>query len=184
MSQSSFPVSTGPLFESIVLTLICDDKPGVIERLSRLVEQHEGNWTDSSMLSLAGKFAGILLARVPTEQSEALIRDLLELEGEGVQIMAHRSTDRSVDGEVREFILELLGQDRPGIIHDITSILSRHGVNILELESGCESASMSAEMLFRAKARLRVPAGVSRELLRSELEQLANELMVDISLQD
>jgi glycine cleavage system regulatory protein len=173
-----------PLFESIVLTLICDDKPGIIARLSRLVEEHEGNWTESSMLSLAGKFAGILLARVPAEQAGALIRSLLELDGEGVQIMAHRSTGSGEASTAREFELELLGQDRPGIVHDITAILSRHGVNVLELESGCESASMSGEMLFRAKARLRVPEGVSRELLRAELEQLANELMVDISLQD
>jgi glycine cleavage system regulatory protein len=149
-----------------------------------LVEQHGGNWMESSMSSLAGKFAGILLARVPAEQSDSLIHELRQLDSEGMQITAHRSSDQAVAGETREFDLELLGQDRPGIVRDITAILSRHGVNVLELDSGCESASMSGEMLFRAKARLRVPEGVSRGLLRDELEQLANELMVDISLKD
>jgi len=177
-------MSHKPLFESIVLTVICDDRPGIIARLSHLVEQHGGNWTESSMLSLAGKFAGILLAHVPAEQSASLIQQLLQLEAEGMQITAHRSADSSVDGESREFVLELLGQDRPGIVRDITAILSRHGVNVLELESSCESASMSGEMLFRAKARLRVPMGVRRSLLQDELELLANELMVDINLQD
>jgi len=173
-----------PLFESIVLTVISDDRPGIIARLSHLVEQHGGNWTNSSMLSLAGKFAGILLAHVPTDQTDCLIQQLLQLDGEGVHITAHRSADLAVDGEAREFVLELVGQDRPGIVRDITAILSRHGVNVLELESSCESASMSGEMLFRAKASLQVPEGVSRGLLQEELEQLANELMVDISLQD
>jgi glycine cleavage system regulatory protein len=177
-------MSKQALFDSIVLTVICDDRPGIIARLSHLVEEHGGNWTESSMMSLAGKFAGILLAHVPAEQSESLIGQLLQLEGEGMQITAHRSSPSATNGEAREFVLELIGQDRPGIVHDITSILSRHGVNVLELESGCESASMSGEMLFKAKARLRVPPGVSRGLLRDELEQLANELMVDISLQD
>jgi len=177
-------MSKQALFDFIVLTVICDDRPGIIARLSHLVEEHGGNWTESSMLSLAGKFAGILLAQVPAEQSESLIGQLLQLDGEGMQITAHRSSPPAADLEAREFVLELIGQDRPGIVHDITSILSRHGVNVLELESGCESASMSGEMLFKAKARLRVPQGVSRGLLRDELEQLANELMVDISLQD
>lgn len=177
-------MSHKPLYESVVLTVISDDRPGIIARLSHLVEQHGGNWTESSMLSLAGKFAGILLAYVPAEKCDSLIQRLLQLDGEGMQITAHRSTLSSVDGEARDFVLELIGQDRPGIVRDITSILSRHGVNVLELDSSCESASMSGEMLFRAKARLRVPKGVSRALLQLELEQLANELMVDISLQD
>ncbi len=173
-----------PLFESLVLTVICDDRPGIVARLSQLVEQHGGNWTESSMLSLAGKFAGILLAQVPAEQSATLIQQLQQLDEEGMHITAQRSTDASADGEAREFVLELVGQDRPGIVRDITYILNRHGVNVLELESSCESASMSGEMLFRAKARLRVPEGVSRALLQDELELLANELMVDINLQD
>ncbi len=177
-------MSHSPLFESIVLSVICDDRPGIVARLSHLVEQHGGNWMESSMSSLAGKFAGILLARVPTEQSESLIQVLLQLDKEGIYVTAKRSNDTAAVLETRDFVLELLGQDRPGIIRDITAILSRHGVNVLELDSGCESASMSGEMLFRAKARLRVPEGVSREFLRAELEQLANELMVEISLQD
>ncbi len=171
-------------FESLVLTVMCDDRPGVVARLSHLLEQHGGNWTESSMLSLAGKFAGILLASVPQDRSEALIRDLQLLESEGMQVTVHRSQVAGSGADSRQFVLELVGQDRPGIVRDITAILSRHGVNVLELDSSCESASMSGEMLFRARARLLFPQGLDRGLLQAELEKLANELMVDISLQD
>lgn len=172
------------LYESLVLTIISDDRPGIVADLSHLVEEHGGNWTESSMMSLAGKFAGILMVQVPAEQSEALISQLHKLETEGMQVMASRCTSLETAGELREFSLELVGQDRPGIVHDITSILSRYGVNVLELETGCQSASMSGEMLFKARARLLVPENVSRAVLRDELEDLANELMVDINLQD
>lgn len=177
-------MSTKPLYESLVLTVVCDDRPGVVARLSKLLEQHGGNWTESSMLSLAGKFAGILLASVPQDQCEALVADLNALAGEGMQVSVHRSQAPAHSGDSAQFVLELVGQDRPGIIRDITAILSRHGVNVLELDSSCESASMSGEMLFRARARLLIPQGLDRELLQAELEKLANELMVDISLQD
>lgn len=172
------------LYEALVLTVVCDDRPGIVAQLSQLVEQHGGNWTESSMLSLAGKFAGILLASVPADQSEALVAGLRQLEADGIQVTVHRSSGLAETGEARQFVLELVGQDRPGIVRDITAILSRHGVNVLELESSCESASMSGEMLFKARARLLFPPELSRRVLQAELEQLANELMVDINLED
>lgn len=168
---------------SVVLTVVCDDRPGIVEKLSRLVEEHDGSWTESSMLSLAGKFAGIVLARLPDEQVDGFLDALDGLESEGMQIVAQRTGEAGAVAEAREFSLELVGQDRPGIVHDITEILSRHGVNVQELETGCESASMSAELLFQAQAKMRVPAGTSIDALREELEDLANELMVDITLE-
>jgi glycine cleavage system regulatory protein len=167
---------------SVVLTIVCDDRPGIVALLSHLLESHGGNWTESSMSSMAGKFAGILLASVPEERLQGFLAALAGLEAQGIQIVAQRSQESRAAGEIREFTLELIGQDRPGIVHDITDILSRHNVNVQELETECVSASMSAEMLFRARARMRVPAKASIEALRTELEKLANELMVDITL--
>jgi glycine cleavage system regulatory protein len=122
------------------------------------------------------------LASVPAENTEILIGDLRQLENEGLQITVHRSAGVAEVNAGRQVVLELLGQDRPGIIRDITAVLSRHGVNVLELDSSCESASMSGEMLFKAKARLLLPPRLSRSVLQSDLEQLANELMVDLNL--
>ena len=172
------------MFESLVLTVIADDRPGIVKQLSHLIEEHGGNWTDSSMLSLAGKFAGILLLQGARENSETLLQSLRQLENSGLQVAAHRSPGAADSSEWRHMSLELLGQDRPGIVHDITAILGRHGVNVRKLVTGCESASMSAELLFRARAELMVPAAVARAELRSELEALANELMVDREIED
>jgi glycine cleavage system regulatory protein len=167
---------------SVVLTIVSDDRPGIVENLSKVLEQHGGNWTDSSMLSLAGKFAGILLASVPEEQLEAFLSALHSLHSEGMQIVAQRSSEALQPQGMREFRLDLVGQDRPGIVHDISEILTRHRVNVQELETECQSASMSGETLFLAKARMQLPPGASIERLRQELEALANELMVDIRL--
>lgn len=167
---------------TIVLSVVSDDHPGIVKDLSKLLASHGGNWTESSMLSLAGKFAGVLLASVPGEQADAFIEGLAALEKDGMQIVAQRSSLPShADGE-REFTLDLVGQDRPGIVLDITRILANYDVNVLELETHCQSASMSGESLFLAHARMMVPASVSSETLQDNLEELANELMVDIKL--
>jgi glycine cleavage system regulatory protein len=169
---------------SIVLAVVSEDHPGIVETLSELLAEHGGNWTESSMLSMAGQFAGILLASVPDQQADAFVEGLAKLKSEGLQIVAQRSGPAQTAAKEREFTLDLVGQDRPGIVHDITQILARHQVNVQELETTCQSASMSGESLFLAHARLLIPDETSVDELQDELEDLANELMVDIKLEN
>ncbi|HET6593229.1 MAG: glycine cleavage system protein R [Xanthomonadales bacterium] len=167
---------------AIVLTIIADDHPGIVESVSEVLARHGGNWSQSSMSSLAGKFAGILLASVPSAQAADCIADLQALADDGLQVMA-QATDAPLPSEPHSACsLDLVGHDRPGIVRDITHILSRHGVNVQELETHVESASMAGGPLFHATARLMVPKVVDMSRLRAELEDLANELMVEITL--
>ena len=168
---------------SIVLTVVSDDHPGVVEALSNVIASHGGNWTESSMMSLAGKFAGILLVQVPTERTDDFISALDALESQGMQIVAQRSDSAANTDAAREYSIDLVGQDHPGIVHEITEVLAKHGVNVQELETTVQSASMSGESLFMAHASLFVPAEADLEKLQDELEDLANELMVDIELE-
>ena len=170
--------------KSIVLTVVADDHPGIVEELSDALATHGGNWTESSMMTLAGKFAGILLARVPEERVDSFLRVLDSLEIGGLEIVAQRSETPARPEGTREFSIELVGQDHPGIVHDITAVLARLDINVLELETTVQSASMSGESLFIAHARILVPDAVPLGQLRDEMEELANELMVDIELEE
>ena len=169
---------------SIVLTVVADDHPGIVEELSDALATHGGNWTESSMMTLAGKFAGILLAHVPEDRVDSFLQVLDSLEIGGIEIVAQRSDTPPRPEGTREFSIELVGQDHPGIVHDITAVLARLGINVLELETTVQSASMSGESLFIAHARILVPDEVPLDQLRDEMEELANELMVDIELEE
>ena len=167
--------------KSIVLTVIADDQPGVIKTVSAVLDSHRGNWTQSSMSSLAGQFAGILLVSVPGENADACVEELHALERVGLRVIAHVGSAASHIGETHVYELNLVGNDRKGIVHDITTVLTRHNVNVNNLESVVESASMGGGELFKANAQLIVPAGADIDALEEELEDLANELMVDIT---
>ena len=169
---------------SIVLTIVSEDHPGIVESLSEVLAEHGGNWAESSMMSLAGKFAGILLVQVPDEQADQLIAALENLDSSGMQIVAQRSTAEARVQASREYSIELVGQDHPGIVHEITEVLARHEINVQELETMIQSASMSGESLFIAHAKIFIPPDVALDRLQDELEALANELMVDIKLED
>jgi glycine cleavage system regulatory protein len=85
---------------------------------------------------------------------------------------------------VRELRLEILGSDRPGIVHDISEALAERGINVDELRTEIMRAPMSGELLFLANAELLVPISLSLDSLRKDLEALAHELMVDVDLDE
>jgi len=132
------------------------------------------------MSSLAGQFAGILLASVPAERADDCLRALQDLETGGIQIITRCSTDEPLVERGSTFSMDLVGNDHPGIIHDITSVLAAHKVSVHDLETVVESASMGGGDLFRAKAQLVVPESADIAELETELEDLANDLMVAI----
>jgi glycine cleavage system regulatory protein len=168
----------------IVLTFIGEDRPGLIRSLSQAVASHGGNWLGSRSARLAGKFAGILHASVPEDRAEELIAELRAFCERGLSIVVERTQPAPARGRYRRLRLDLIGNDRPGIVHDISRALAERQINVDELETECMSAPMSGEMLFKATADLRAPEGVAIEELRNRLEDLADELMVDIELAD
>ena len=137
------------------------------------------------MAHLAGKFAGIVMVNVPEDSTEALIRDLEPLEARGLlDINVTVSQPRADTIELSRLTLELVALDRPGIVRDISDALANRNVSIEELETETSSAPMDGGSLFKARAILVLPEGLSAETLTEALGQLAGELMVDIELSE
>jgi glycine cleavage system regulatory protein len=177
--------------KNVIMTVIGADRPGLVETLAARVAEQGGNWLESRMSHLGGQFAGILRVQISPEKADALEASLRELEGEGLTVAVALGTSEAgaeadgpegTGGEMALAILELMGQDRPGIVRKVMQALAARGVNVEELETECVSAPMSGEPLFKARARLRVPAEFSLDDLRQELERMAADMMVDVSL--
>jgi glycine cleavage system regulatory protein len=168
----------------LVMTVIGQDRPGLVESVAALVAKHQGNWLESRMSRLGGQFAGILRAEVPSEQESALMAGLKELSGRGLVVVVHPDPAAPDAQTARLKLLEIVGQDRPGIVRQITHTLARHGVNVEELETECASAAMSGETLFKARAKVSIPESCNLEALRTELEKIAEDLIVETSLEE
>jgi len=169
---------------SLVLTVIGPDRPGLIEALSQSVALHDGNWLESRMAKMAGQFAGIVRIDVSPERADALAQALRSIAPETLHVVVASSADESEAGDASTLRLDLLGSDRPGIIREISRALASRGINVDELDTSVVSAPMSGELLFRASAELRVPSGLDLDELRANLESLAYELMVDVTLDE
>lgn len=164
---------------TIVLTMAGDDRPGIIESLSQVLAEHGGSWANSNISALAGQFAGILVATVPAANQAACIEALKIFDSETLTIKAHTTRPAESTEVVDEFVMEIVGNDDQGIVRDITGVLKAHQVSMHELETQVESASMNGGKLFRARARMIVPETTDVDQLQFDLEDLANELMVD-----
>jgi glycine cleavage system regulatory protein len=168
----------------LVLTVIGPDRPGIVNLVADRVTQHGGNWLQSRMANLGGQFAGIVLLQLPQEKVDALLGALRQLEADGLQIIAARAGAHAVAAPMRRLLMELVGHDRPGVVQQISRELALRGVSIEELATDCVSGSMSGESLLRARALLSAPASLATASLRDALEAIANDLMVDLTLDE
>ena len=163
----------------LVLTIIGEDRPGIVESLAEIISDHSGNWLESSMSQLAGKFAGILRVSVKEDKCEALINSLENL-SKNLKLVIEKVSSENYK-EVRQIVeVRLIGNDRPGIIREISKTVTDLSVNFEKLTSECAPAPMSGDALFKASASLKIPKGVSVDLLKRALENLADDLIVDI----
>ena len=164
----------------LVLTVIGEDKPGIVESLAKVISDHSGSWLESSMSQLAGKFAGILRVSVDEDECDSLVISLKGISDELKLVIEKVSFEGY--GEPHQIIeVSLIGNDRPGIIREISRTVTALAVNFEKLTSECAPAPMSGDVLFKASASLKVPRGLSVDLLQNALENIADDLIVDIT---
>lgn len=168
---------------ALVLTVIGKDQPGLVEALSDVIAQHGGSWDESRMARLAGHFAGVVQIHIDEARAEGLIATLPALASRGLSVnVVDSDWSLAVVDHCEPLRLEVVGQDRPGIVREISRTLAALGVSVQELRTIIESAPMSGERLFRGEAELILPTGVGFEEIRTALEKLADDMVIDISL--
>jgi glycine cleavage system regulatory protein len=165
------------------MTVIGADRPGLVQLLAGRIADHGGNWLESRMCRLGGEFAGILSVNVASERADELVRSLKTLEADGLRVIVQAETGSAAPTKGALATLELVGQDRPGILRSVSGVLANHHVNVEELSSERVSAPMGGGTLFQATALVSVPATANLAAIRGDLETIATDLMVDLKLQ-
>jgi len=163
------------------MTIIGPDRTGLVEAVARAVSSHGGNWLESRMCRLGGEFAGILRIEIPAGKKTPLLDALQKISG--LTVTVHAGDSKISASNARQTKMEIIGQDRPGIVHEISAALARAGVNVEEFSSEVVSGAMSGETLFKAVARLQLPENCDLGALKKDLEKIAADLLVDVSFE-
>ncbi len=168
--------------QSIVMSVLGDDTSGLVESLSSIIVQHQGEWVESKMAHLSGKFAGILRINLPPEKVAEFTKNIQQAQL-GLQISLEQVKLQKTTIKTSLYSLDLIGQDQVGIVNKLSSALSKINVNVEELCTEIVDASMSGEHLFKAKAVLAVPVATDIEHLEDELNKIADELILDLVIE-
>ncbi len=174
---------------TLVLTVVGDDRAGLVAAVADVVDAHGGNWENSRLAELAGAFAGVIEISVAPDRVDALSSALADLDGL-LTIAVHSGPDATEAADAasapsdRLLTLQVLGNDHPGIVREISATLSDYDLSIESLTTETRDAAMYGGRLFEATVVARVPASVDLSLVRAELERIAGEIQVDVTLED
>ncbi|MDD1784336.1 ACT domain-containing protein [Enterovibrio sp. ZSDZ35] len=167
--------------KQLVITLIGTDRPGLVETLSDTVFQHQGSWQASSLSKLAGKFAGIIQVDIKEEDATGLSTALTNIPNLDVLIA---DAARQPEPDTTTHTLTVTGNDRPGIIQEVTREIAKFGININSLETNAQSAANSGGVIFTADFDLDVANNLSLEAIGEALEGLSDDLIVEFDVND
>ena len=164
-----------------VVTVVGQDRPGLVDALSDWVVGVGGDWQDSHLTHIGDQFAGILEVYLPVDSRDTFLAEVPVVEQQtGLSLTLREAGQVVEEGQV--FDLACVGQDRPGIVKALTDILLEVRANVETLETSSHPAPMSGEQLFEANFRVRLPEGVDPGDVEGRLSRIGDELMLDVQL--
>ena len=161
----------------VILPAVGSDRPGLTQAVAEDVLNADGNWLESHLSRLAGKYVGSVLVELDGSSLPSLYDAVAAVDAAGFQVVIVPSAvDTARSGNT--LLLEGVGNDRPGIVHAVTTALAVLSVNVEDLSTRLENSSWSGECLFRLNGRITVPKAVSVENVRDALENISGEIIV------
>jgi glycine cleavage system regulatory protein len=165
----------------MILSAVGSDRPGLTQVLAEAILGAHGNWLESHLSHLGGKYVGSVLVEVEQDRLPALTDAIGQIDASGLHV-SMVAAGEPVHSPGYPLSIEVVGQDRPGIVREVTAVLSRLGVNIEDFVSSTQKSAWSGEPIFRCEARVRVPTETGFEQVQSALEAISGEIMVDLAV--
>lgn len=169
---------------TLVLTVVGDDRQGLVAAVADVVDAHGGNWENSQLAELSGAFAGIIEVSVAADRVDELRAALAGLDGLLTVTTHPGAPSATAESTVadRRFAFSVLGNDHPGIVREVSATLSAHGLSIERMTTETRDAAMAGGRLFEATITAKVPASVDVDAVQYAIERLAAEIQVDVTL--
>jgi glycine cleavage system regulatory protein len=168
----------------LVLTIIGRDRAGVVASLADVVRFHDGNWKRSEMAEIAGTFAGVVVVEVGDDRVDELLTNLLVLRDQGLHVTAQQVEEPVVAPDADEVRLRLTGDDRPGVVHEISTAISDAGISISRLGTVTDLPGEDGGKRFEITIQLAVPVGTDIDALLDSIMRAADTLGIALDVED
>ena len=167
----------------LILTAVGPDRVGLVEKISAFIARHGCNIEDSKMAVFCGEFAVIVLISGDGGSLVKIARDYREIETEtGLTISIKTPAVRQAAIAFLPYKLTASCMDHPGIVHQISNVLSSMGVNIESMDTETYAAPVSGTPIFRLEAEIAVPITTNINAVRERFAEIQREENIDIEL--
>ena len=164
----------------LVLSALGEDKPGLVNELSRSVLNSGCTVLDSRMVVLGGNFALLLQVGGNWNNIAKLENQVATLEsGLGLTITSRRTSPQASDTDLLLYGIDVVALDQPGIVHNLAKFLSQRQINIQEMVTSSYPAAHSGTPMFSVHMTVDIPASTQISALREEFMELCDQLNLD-----
>ena len=167
----------------LILTAVGPDRVGLVEKIAAFIARHGCNIEDSKMAVFCGEFAVIVLISGDGTKLVKIASDYHEIETEtGLTISIKTPAVRKTEDSYLPYKLTASCMDHPGIVYQISNVLSGMGVNIESMETKTYAAPISGTPIFQLEADLTVPTRTNIAELRERFGDIQRQENIDIDL--
>lgn len=164
----------------LVITAVGEDRPGIVDEVSRILLNNDLNIEDSRMSILGGEFAIILLVSGSAEAIAGIQSQQAELEQAlGLKLLIKSTHARQASADAVPYSIKVVGMDHPGIVHRLARFLAQNSINIKDMETDSTPAPHTGTPLFTVNMVVDIPVSIATSKLRDEFLQLCDEQNLD-----
>ena len=162
----------------IIITAIGSDKPGLVDKISSIINQNEGNIENSKMIKVCNQFAMIIDFSC-LHNIDIIKTDLKKIKDLEVTYKSIDSSDTSKK-YYKKYVIK--GVDDQGIVNKVSKFFSSHNINIIEIDTFLESAPITGAPLFNMKITISHNQSNDIPNIESELINLCDNLNLDTKI--
>ena len=168
----------------LVISALGEDRPGIVNSLSRTIAEHGCNIEDSRMTVLGGEFAAMLLVEGKWNTLAKVENVLPEMESQlGMTIIAKRTGERESTRNLIPYAVEVVSMDHPGIVNSLAGFFAERQINIEDMATSSYAAAHTGTPMFSVHITVGIPSDMHIAALREEFMDYCDSLNLDAVLE-
>ncbi len=167
--------------QSLVITAIGDDRPGIVNELTEVLLNASLNVEDSRMSVLGGEFVVMLLVTGSASSIDSIKQQKDSLAATlNLNLLIKPTTRRSNNDNHLSYQVTVEGMDNPGIVHKLARYFSQHSINIVNMHTASNHAPHTGTPMFSVNMRVDIPDKLDITQLENDFGELCDELSMDV----
>lgn len=162
---------------SYALTFVAADSAGLISHAAKVLFDNGFNISDSSSTLLQNVFSMIFIVSSEKDHSEEDVRLMFKSSGFALSVYKIVSEMKSLEGD--HYSISVYGADKPGIVYAITNVLSKHNINIHELQT--KETGKKESLVYIMMLEAVIPPELSEDVWTAELKNIAKSIGTDVT---